>query len=331
MEYKLLGKTGLSISNISFGTMTFGNESDKKESLNMFSLAKEHGVNLFDCANKYSNGEAEIILGECIKNCRDEVIITSKAGSRTNSNVNDIGTSRKHLMLELEKSLKRLNTSYIDIYFLHYFDPDTDIEQSLRFLDDAKKQGKILYFGVSNWAAWQIMKSIHISKINLLASIDCIQPMYSLIKRQVEVEILPLAKDQNLGVISYSPIASGVLTGKYQQTNAQIQNSRLNEKEYYNQRYTHDIYKNTAKSFYDFSKNNGYNPAALAIKWANSHNDITSCIVGARDIKQLQSNLQALNINMTKELRDTITSFSFEPFPAHDRLEENIDINNKLR
>ncbi len=330
MEYKLLGKTGLNVSTISFGTMTFGNEATKKESHNMFGIARDNGINLFDCANKYSDGEAEIILGECIKNCRDEIIITSKAGSRTSPNINDIGTSRKHLMLELEKSLQRLQTDYIDLYFLHYFDPQTDIEESLRFLDEAKKQGKILYFGVSNWAAWQIMKSIHISKTNLLHSIDCIQPMYSLVKRQVEVEILPLAKDQNLGVISYSPIASGLLTGKYQ-TNVSSKNTRLNEKEYYSQRYTHEIYQQTADKFCSFAAKNGYDPSALAIRWANSNNDITSSIIGARNTKQLKSNLQALEINMTSELRDSITELSFEPFPAHDRLEEIIDDNNKLR
>lgn len=330
MKYKLLGKTGLQVSNISFGTMTLANEADKKESIKMFNLAKDHGVNLFDCANKYSNGESEIILGECIKDCRDEVIITSKAGSRTSSNINDIGTSKKHLMLELEKSLKRLNTDYIDIYYLHYFDEYTAIEDSMRFLDDAIKQGKILYSGVSNWSAWQTMKSIHISKSNLLNSIDCIQPMYSLIKRQAEVEILPLAKDQNLGVISYSPIGSGLLTGKYKSIQKN-ENVRLKEKKYYDQRYTHDIYTQTADKFHQFALENGFDSAALAISWAASHEDITSCLVGARNSDQLVNNLKAIQIDMTSELRDKITSLSFEPFPAHDRLEEKIDQSNKLR
>jgi len=330
MNYKQLGETGIQVSNIGFGTMTFGSESDTKESLKMFQIAREHGINLFDCANKYSNGEAEKILGDCIKDCRDEVIITSKAGSRTGANINDLGNSRKHLMLELEKSLKRLDTDYIDIYFLHYFDPYTNIEDSLRFLDDAVKQGKILYSGVSNWAAWQIMKSIHISKTNLLNTIDCIQPMYSLIKRQAEVEIFPLADEQKLGVIAYSPIASGLLTGKYKNIQSS-ESARLNDKKYYNQRYTHESYSQTAERFHQFAIQNGFDPATLAISWAASHKNVTSSLIGARNEEQLKSNLQALEINMSPELRETIRNLSFEPFPAHDRLEEQIDTQNILR
>lgn len=330
MKYTQLGKTGIEVSKVAFGTMTFGTESTKKESHNMFSIAREYGINLFDCANKYANGESERILGESIKDCRDKVIITTKAGSRVDNDRNSIGLSRKHLMLELEKSLKRLNTSYIDIYFLHYFDPDTDIEQSLRFLDDAKKQGKILYSGVSNWSAWQIMKSIHLSKSNFLNSIDCIQPMYSLVKRQAEVEILPLAKDQQLGVMTYSPIASGLLTGKYEQIQ-KSDSARLNEKEYYNQRYQQDIYYEISRKFCNFALQNNFEPAALAISWANHHESVNSSIIGARNIEQLKSNLKSLEINMTTQLRNEISNLSIEPSPPHDRLEETIDVKNILR
>ncbi len=330
MKYTQFGKTGLEVSEIALGTMTFGAESSKKESYNMFALSREYGINLFDCANKYANGESERILGECIKDCRDKVIITTKAGSKVDEDRNSIGLSRKHLMLELEKSLKRLDSHYIDIYFLHYFDPYTAIEETLRFLDDATKQGKILYSGVSNWSAWQSMKSIHISKTNYLNSIDCVQPMYSLIKRQAEVEILPLAKDQQLGVMTYSPIASGLLTGKYDKIDKNA-NVRLNEKEYYNQRYQKDIYYETSRKFYNFAIQNDYDPAALAISWANHHESVNSSIMGARNIEQLKSNLKSLDINMTSELRDKISSLSIEPSPSHDRLEEIIDEKNVLR
>ncbi|WP_044416666.1 aldo/keto reductase [Halarcobacter anaerophilus] len=330
MQYKQLGTTGLQVSQLCFGTMTFGAEASKKESHEMFSLAKEKGINFFDCANKYANGESERILGECIKDCRDEVIITTKAASRVNSDVNSIGLSRKHLMLELEKSLKRLNSEYIDIYYLHYFDPYTNMEDTMRFLDDAVKQGKILYTGVSNWSAWQIMKAIHISKTNFLQTIDCIQPMYSLVKRQAEVELFPLAIDQNLAVVPYSPIGSGLLTGKYSTKNNN-ESTRLNEKDYYNQRYMDENYHNIANKFCSFAKDNGFDSAQLAISWAMNNDAVTAPIVGARNSKQLQSNLEAININMTQELREEISKLSITPPPAHDRLEENIDINNKLR
>lgn len=330
MNYNQLGTTGLKVSKIGLGTMTFGSEADKKESIKIFNICKDNGINLFDCANKYSNGEAEIILGECISNCRDEVIITTKAGSRVADEVNSLGTSKKHLMLELEKSLKRLNTDYIDIYFLHYFDLCTSIEDSMRFLDDAVKQGKILYSGVSNWAAWQIMKSIYISKSNLLNKIDCIQPMYSLIKRQAEVEIFPLAQDQQLGVMTYSPIGSGLLTGKYEEIDKNT-SARLYDKKYYYQRYSNEIYYETAKRFCNFAKENGYEPSSLAISWASSHEAVSSSLIGARNSKQLISNLESTKIDMTKELREKISSLSIEPSPATDRLEEIIDEKNKLR
>ena len=330
MKYKQLGKTGIQVSELCFGTMTFGAEANEKESKNMFSIAKEKGINFFDCANKYANGESERILGECIKDCRDELIITTKAASRVGSDINSIGLSRKHLMLELEKSLKRLNSDYIDIYYLHYFDPYISMEDTMRFLDDAVKQGKILYTGVSNWSAWQIMKAIHISKTNFLQAIDCIQPMYSLVKRQAEVELFPLATDQNLAVVPYSPIGSGLLTGKYKNRNVE-QSTRLNEKNYYNQRYIDENYHNIADRFCSFADERGYDSAQLAISWAMNNKNVTAPIIGARDSKQLQSNLEAVNINMTQELREEISNLSITPPPAHDRLEEFVDTNNKLR
>lgn len=312
------------------GTMTFGSEADERESIAMFEVSREAGINFFDCANKYSNGEAERILGKCIRNCRDELIITTKGTSRINQGVNDVGSSRKHLMLELEKSLKRLQTEYIDIYFLHYFDPFTSMESTLRFLDDIVHQGKVLYTGVSNWAAWQIMKALGISKYNALASIDCIQPMYSLVKRQAEVEILPLAIDQQLGVIPYSPVGAGVLTGKYS-TLKPSDPARLHDKDYYNKRYKNQSYFQTAQKFCELADEMGHNPAALAISWAMHHPAITAPIIGARNTGQLKTSLQSVHIDMDRQLRQKIASISPAPSPAHDRLEEEIDAATKLR
>ncbi len=330
MKYNFLGNTGLQVSSLCLGTMTFGTEADVKESKRMFSLCREVGINIFDCANKYSDGRAEKILGDCAKPCRDELILTSKGTSRIDTGVNDIGSSRKHLMLELEKSLKRLKTDYIDIYFLHYFDQATSMESSFRFLEDAIRQGKILYTGVSNWAAWQIMKSIHITKTNLFSSIDCIQPMYSLIKRQAEVEIFPLAEDQQLGVIPYSPIGAGVLTGKYTQLNS-LSPARLRDKDYYSKRYNNQNYFKTAEQFQKLATELGYEPAALAISWVMNHPTVTSPIIGARNSEQLEACLKCVDIEMTSELRNQITSLSVSPSPAHDRLEEDIDKKTQLR
>ncbi|MCF8055274.1 MAG: aldo/keto reductase [Desulfocapsa sp.] len=330
MEYRFLGKTGVQVSSLCFGTMTFGAEADKKESIRMFELCREAGINIFDCANKYSDGKAESILGDCAKHCRDDIIITTKGTSRVDKGVNASGSSRKHLMLELEKSLKRLQTDYIDIYFIHYFDPHTSMESTLRFLDDSVSQGKILYTGVSNWAAWQIMKSLHISQVNYLNSIDCIQPMYNLIKRQAEVEILPLAQDQQLGVLSYSPIGAGVLTGKYTNLDSS-ESARLHDKDYYNKRYRKQSYFETAEKFTRLANDLGHEPAALAISWTMSHPAVTAPIIGARNITQLKSSLKSVQIEMTSELRQQITSLSSAPDPAHDRLEEETGKQSPLR
>lgn len=330
MEYKFLGKTGIQVSILCMGTMTFGSDASKEESIKMFQLCRDNGINLFDCANKYSGGEAEKILGECLKNCRDEIILTTKGTARVGKEINDVGSSRKHLMLEVEKSLKRLDTEYIDIYFIHYFDDATSMESTLRFLDDVVRHGKVLYTGLSNWAAWQIMKSIHISEMNNLASIDCIQPMYSLIKRQAEVEILPLARDQRLGVLSYSPLGSGVLTGKYADIGTS-QSARLYDKDYYNKRYKDPHYFEVAQKLKDFAEKSGYDTSPLAISWAMNHPAVTSVIIGARNTEQLHSSLKAIDINMTDELRKDISELSATPSPAHDRLEEIIDEKTRLR
>lgn len=323
MQYTFLGNTGVKVSELCMGTMTFGGEADERESKHMFHQCRDAGINFFDCANKYSEGEAEKIMGQCIKNCRDEIVLTTKGSSRMGDGVNDVGGSRKHLMLELEKSLQRLKTDYIDIYFLHYFDPDVSMHSSLRFLDDIVRQGKAIYIGVSNWAAWQIMKALHLSTLNNFQAVDCIQPMYSLIKRQAEVEIFPMAADQQLGVITYSPVGAGVLTGKYSDLDAN-ESARLKDKDYYNKRYRSQYYFDIAERFKDLAEKLGIEPAPLAIAWAKSHPVVTASIIGARNREQLHVNLQASDIEITQELRHEIASLSFSPAPAHDRLEEAI-------
>ncbi len=215
MKYKTLGRTGVLVSDLCFGTMTFGSEADETESARMFNKCRDAGVNFFDCSNNYGQGRAEEILGKLIRNCRDEVVITTKVSQRIGQDVNAIGASRRHIMLSVEQSLARLQTDRIDVYIIHYFDPFTAIDETLSALNDLVRQGKILYLGVSNWAAWQIAKSLGISDKKNWPRFECIEPMYNLVKRQVEVEILPLGEAEQMGVISYNPLGAGLLTGKY--------------------------------------------------------------------------------------------------------------------
>ncbi len=252
MEYRFLGKTGVQVSKLCMGTMTFGREADKAAAKVIFNRCRDAGINFFDCANVYSEGRAETILGELMSDCRQELVVSSKFGSPMGKGYNNQGGSRRHLVSSLEASLKRLNTDYIDIYFLHRFDEDTPLEETLRALDDVVSQGTVRYIGVSNFAAWQIAKALGISAANGWTPFHCIQPMYNLIKRQAEVEILPLAQSEKLGVISYNPLGGGILSGKYTE-NRLPDSARLTDDDMYRKRYGDDWMYDIARRFYQFA------------------------------------------------------------------------------
>lgn len=321
MEYRLLGQTGVRVSSLCMGTMTFGDLADEAESARMFNRCRELGINFFDCANGYAGGQSEIILGKLIADCRDELVITSKVGMPQADAPNRRGASRRHITMEVEGSLRRLNTDRIDVYFIHAFDPDTPIEETIRALDDLVSQGKILYPALSNWAAWQIAKSLGISACENLARVEVLQPMYNLVKRQAEVEILPLAQSENLGVIPYSPLGGGLLTGKYSAASRPEQ-GRIIENKMYAIRYGEGLYHEIAGRFAAYAAEHGYHPATLAIAWVMSHPAVTAPIIGARNLEQLEASLAALDVDMTPEWRAEISALSYQPPPAHDRLEE---------
>ena len=330
MNYNVLGNTGVLVSELCFGTMTFGSEADEAESAKMFKQCRDMGINFFDCSNNYSEGRAESILGSLIQTCRDEVVITSKVSQRVGKDINALGTSRRHIMLSIEQSLKRLKTDRIDIYFIHHFDPLTPMEESLRVLDDLVRQGKVLYLGVSNWAAWQIAKALGISAKNNLARFECIEPMYNLLKRQAEVEILPLALSEKLGVIPYSPLAAGLLSGKYSKHHTPA-TGRIVDKLQYSKRYSHARYYEIAELFTHYAQELGVTPTTLAIRWTMEHPAITAPIIGARNTIQLQDALNALHLQIDSDIREHITQLSDTPANATDRLEEELDPKFKLR
>jgi aryl-alcohol dehydrogenase-like predicted oxidoreductase len=286
----------------------------------MFKRSREAGINFFDCANVYSYGRAEEILGECIGDCRNEIVLTSKIGIPMSKEVNSSGLSRRHIMLEVENSLRRLKTDRLDFYFVHCFDPTTSMEETLRALDDLQSQGKILYPAVSNWAAWQISKALGISAKEQLARFELIQPMYNLVKRQSEVEILSLAQSEQMGVITYSPLGGGLLTGKYG-VDKKPASGRLIEQEMYTKRYSDQSNYIVAERFNDYARDKGIHPATLAVSWVMSHPGVTAPIIGARNVEQLEFSLATLDIKMTEEWRSEISKLSFTPPPATDRTE----------
>lgn len=329
MKYKILGKTGVWVSELCFGTMSFGNEADETSAAEMFGKCREAGINFFDCANNYSNGRAEEILGNLICSCRDEVVITSKVSQRIGKDINARGSSRRHIMLSVEQSLKRLKTDRIDVYFIHHFDPFTPMEETLQALTDLVHQGKVLYLGVSNWAAWQVAKALGLSAQYGLDRFECIEPMYNIVKRQAEVEILPLAESEQVGVIAYSPLGAGLLSGKYSNEISETA-GRIIKNDMYAKRYSDPQYLETAARFSNYAKEIGAHPVTLAVSWVKSHPAITAPIIGARNVTQLEPALASTTFNMTPQIREEINQLSIRPASATDRLEEILDPSYKF-
>lgn len=320
MEYASVGSTGVQVSPLCFGTMTFGAEADADTSAELFRRCRDAGINFFDCADVYAGGVSEEILGKLIADSRDELVITSKAFFPTADDVNAQGLSRRHVVRAVEASLRRLRTDRIDFYFVHAFDERTPIEQTLRALDDLQRQGKIVYPAVSNWAAWQIATALGVSAREGLARFELIQPMYNLVRRQAEVEILPLAQAQRLGVITYSPLGGGLLTGKYGAAK-RPDGGRLVDNARYIDRYGQESDYATADRFSAFAQQLGVKAATLAVAWAMSHPAVTAPIIGARNLAQLEDSLAALDLAMNDELRRQISALSPTPAPATDRTE----------
>jgi len=321
VEYTTLGQTGVEVSRLCFGTMSFGREADEETSERMFHRCRETGINFFDCANVYSQGRAEEILGRLIRDCRDELVITSKVCMPMGEGPGNRGLSRRHIMLQVERSLRRLGTDRLDVYFCHHTDPRTPVAETLRAMDDLVRQGKVLYVGVSNWSAWQTARALGQCERLGLSGIHVLQPMYNLAKRTAEIEILPLAQAEGLGVITYSPLGGGLLTGKYTRSGKDA-GGRLATNRTYAARYGEDVHLEIAERFCAYAEQAGVHPATLAVAWVKAHPAVTAPIIGARNLEQLEASLAAGDYEMSPAQRAEISALT-PPVPvATDRTEE---------
>ena len=318
MKTKLLGRTGVSVSELCFGTMSFGGDADEATSAAMYKAVRDAGINFFDSANEYSKGKSEEILGRLIKGERDDLVITTKCFNAIRPDVNARGGSRRHIVQAVEASLRRLQTDRIDVLFMHRYDALTPIEETMRALEDLVRAGKVIYPAVSNWSAWQTQRAVDIQERNVWSRLQVIQPMYNLVKRQAEVELLPMAEANGIGVIPYSPAAAGLLSGKYlgQAT------GRLKTNKMYEARYGDAWMFEVAEEYVAFCKERGLHPVSTAIAWVGTHPAVTAPIVGARNVDQLKDSLAAVKIDMTPSLRAEIADLSRTPAPATDRTEE---------
>lgn len=311
MEYKTLGNTGIFVSHLCLGTMTFGGGQGpfsaigavgQAEADQLVKAAFDAGVNFFDTADVYSEGAAETILGQSLKNlniARKDVVIATKVFGRTGHGRNDAGASRGHIMDAVEASLRRLQTGYIDLYQIHATDIITPVEETLRALDTLVEHGKVRYIGCSNWQAWKLAKALAISEFKGLARFDTLQAYYSIAGRDIEREIVPLLEEEKTGLLVWSPLAGGLLSGKYTRENQKPANSRRSEFDF------PIVDKERAWRILDvmapIAKAHNCTPARISLAWLLTRPFVTSVIIGVRHMGQLADNLAASEVKLTKD------------------------------
>lgn len=311
MHYKTLGNTGLLVSGLCLGTMTFGSGEgvydaigrvDQSQADDLIRLALEGGINFFDTADVYQEGQSEETLGQSFRNLgvpRKDVVIASKAYMRVGPGRNDMGASRGHILDAVEASLKRLQTDHIDLYQIHGNDPITPIEETLRALDTLVNQGKVRYIGVSNWQAWKTAKALGLSEAKDLARFETVQAYYSLAGRDIEREIIPLLESEKTGLLVWSPLAGGLLSGRFSRDNQRPENSRRSEFDF------PIVDKERAWNILDVmapvAEAHGCSPARIALAWLLTRPAVTSVILGAKRVDQLRDNLAAIEVTLTPD------------------------------
>ncbi len=310
MEYRRFGGSGLQVPVLSFGTGTFGGgneffkawgETDVAEASRLVDVCLDAGVNMFDTADVYSNGLSEEILGEAVKNRRDKVLIATKATFKMGDDVNQIGSSRFHLINALDASLKRLKTDYVDVYTMHGFDALTPVEETLQTLDGFVKSGKVRYIACSNFSGWHLMKSLAASEKYGWAKYVGHQAYYSLIGREYEWELMPLALDQNIGTVVWSPLGWGRLTGKIRRNAPLPETSRLHKTSEAGPQVSDEKLYDVVDALDEVAEEVGKSVPQVALNWLLQRPTVANVIIGARNEEQLKQNLEAVGWNLTAE------------------------------
>ncbi len=318
---RVLGKTGVKVSRVALGAMSFGGDSDEAAAARIWRAARDAGVNFIDTADVYNEGRSEEILGRLMRGERDDVVLATKAYFPTGPGPNSRGSSRYHLVRAVEASLRRMQTDRIDVFYLHRFDDVTDVTETLRAVDDLVRAGKILYPACSNFAAWQVAHALGLAALHGFAPLVAVQPMYNLVKRAAEIELLPMAQSLGIAVVPYSPTGGGLLTGKYA-ADRRPERGRLVDWKMYQTRYADPAYYAIAGKFSELAAELGHAPATLAVAWVASHPAVTSVLVGGRDVDQVTASLAAIDLELDAATRAKIAALSPEPPPATDRNEE---------
>ena len=308
MDYRSLGRTGVKVSPLCLGCMNFGGKTEPQDSYDIIDRALDAGVNFLDTANVYSRGRSEEVTGEALKRNgqRDKVVLATKVhGAMDDDDPNARGNSRRHIIEQCEASLKRLQTDYIDLYQIHRPQPDVPIDETLGALDDLVRKGYVRYVGSSTFAAWQLMEALMVSKERNLTRFVCEQPPYNILDRRVERELLPMAETYGVAIIPWSPLAGGLLTGKYSRGAPLPEGSRyesVKDNKIQQARYTEEAF-GVIGGLEALVKNKDCTLSQFALAWCMHQPAVTSPIIGPRTMEQLNDNLKALNVNLTDEDR----------------------------
>lgn len=314
MQIRRMGQTGLRVSEICLGTMTFAMQADEPTARAILHRAADAGVNFIDTADCYpipvgpeNAGKTEEILGRWLAGQRDDFVLATKCRIRVGTRPNDEGLSRRHILRAVEDSLRRLRTDYLDLYQAHSPDPQTPIEETLRAFDDLVRQGKVRYIGCSNFPAWQVALALGVSRRSGLAVFDCVQPRYNLLHRDVEAELLPLCRDQGLGVIAYNPLAGGFLSGKYASLEDVPAGTRFSlgkAGELYRERYWHRAQLEAVQQLKEHFDRRGTPLVSAAVAWVLQQPGVTSAIIGASRPEQLDASLAAVDVDLDERDRE---------------------------
>ncbi len=324
MEYRLLGRSGFKVPVLCMGTVTFGGRgdffkplgsTDAREASRLVDICLEAGVTLFDSADGYSEGLSEEILGKAISGRRDELLLSTKATFRTGSGPNDVGSSRFHLLHAVEESLRRLRTDHLDLFQLHTFDAKTPVEEVLRVLDELVRSGKIRYIGCSNFSGWHLMKSLAASDRHGWSRYVAHQACYSLVSRDYEWELMPLALDQGVGTIVWSPLGWARLTGKIRRGQPRTPVSRLSASADAGPPVPDELLFRVVDAIDEIVKETGKSVPQIAINWLLSRPSVTSVIIGARDEAQLRENLGSVGWSLTTEQVAALDKASMTALP----------------
>jgi aryl-alcohol dehydrogenase-like predicted oxidoreductase len=314
MEYRRLGDTGLMVSELCLGCMTFGREASEEDSKRLVDRFLDAGGNFIDTADVYSKGVSEEITGRTIKGIRNDVVLATKVYFPMGEGPNDTGLSRKHVTQGCEDSLRRLGTDYIDLYQVHCWDSATPLKETLSALTDLVRSGKVRYIGVSNFTGWQLVKSVCLSEANGLERFVCLQPQYSLVERNIEREILPICLEEGLGVIPWSPLGGGFLSGKYRREEEPPEGSRISEavasmEEHWDRRATDRNWR-ALDVVGRISEETGKSYAQISLNWLLRQDGVTAPIIGARTLEQLEDNLGASGWTLDEEQVEELSDAS---------------------